>query len=75
MNPNSNTVDRLVFTANLEALRAAFGDTPFVSIDDAAAYLNMSREAVLGDKGFPLKNVTQKKRVVPIARLARWLSV
>lgn len=71
---NSKGVDRLVFAANLDALRAVFGDVPFISVDEAAGYLKIARETLLSNRSFPLKAVTERRRVVPVAQLARWLS-
>lgn len=72
---NSKTVDRLVFAANLDALRERFGTVPYISVDDAVGYLRISRETLVSKKDFPIKPLTKSRWVVPVAQLARWLSV
>jgi hypothetical protein len=71
----SPQADRLVFAANLDALRERFGTAAFVSVESAAEYLKMHPETLRADATFPLKAVSARRRVVPVVQLARWLSV
>ena len=65
--------ERECFRDQLQSLRERFGDKEAIGIEEACKLLGLGRDALIGDKTFPLKQVGKKKYIVCLVPLARWM--
>lgn len=66
--------ERPYYRDNLAALRERFPERETITVPEAAAYLGVTKERLLGDKTFPVRPCG-KQRMVVLVNMARWLAV
>lgn len=65
--------EKATYRDNLEELRSRFPGRELISVPDAARYLGVTKERLLGDPTFPICFLGQQRSVV-LVNMARWLS-
>lgn len=66
-------MEKEMFHAHLDDLKAHFGDVSTINLEEAAAYIGVCRETLEREKTFPVRKLGRLRRV-PLIGLARWLA-